>query len=85
MACAASAGLEDPTWFPGAVAALFGPRAVVKRREPIVFAGGPSRQDGSLFPYVTETMQGDTAARLDAAFRHAIKSAKPHDFDGISG
>jgi hypothetical protein len=38
MACAASAGLEDPTWFPGAVAALFGPRAVVKRREPIVFA-----------------------------------------------
>ena len=39
MACAASAGLEDPTWFPGAVAALFGPRAVVKRREPIVVTG----------------------------------------------
>ena len=57
MARAASTGLEDRTWFPGAVAALFGPRAVVKRREPIVFTAG-SHDKMALYSHVTETMQG---------------------------
>jgi len=35
----------------------------------------------AFYSHVTETMRGDPAARLDAAFRHAIKSVKPQQPD----